>query len=254
VNRPNQPKKRRRQKPIPIGVALSRLHDGAERLRLDVNLGLAVWALMETANQEVQEKYKRKVSGAIEAYELVANSLVLRLVLIVSRLFDKSRGPIQRQNKASLPVIAHLLGQKRIQRRAVLNAADWDKSGAVVIANASAFLKDFAKLRSSARFQASLRRVRAFRDHQVAHNILLEGQRMVELPIYDDVFALLGAACDLSAKASIVSGGRNASFRDHEQEYLRQAARFWPAALAGAFSDLRPSCGVQGGCSSELMV
>ena len=95
----------RRQRPVPVKLAMSRFRNGADLFRKDVMLGLAIRAAMEKANDEVMSKYRGRSSEAVHTYRLIANGLALHLLLVVSRLYDHSAGrPIQKQNKASLPV------------------------------------------------------------------------------------------------------------------------------------------------------
>ena len=94
--------------------ALRRVRRIAPILSDDVRTAVRSHAVLEAANDTIPRGVKNHEFAA--TFNAIQNALGLKLALELARIFDLSkRGPPQEQDKASVPVLAALLGRADVQ-------------------------------------------------------------------------------------------------------------------------------------------
>jgi hypothetical protein len=85
--------------------------------------------------------------------------------------------------------------------------------------------------------RASLRKVKDFRNEALAH--IRTDALLQNLPLYGEVFRLLGVAKVVVGRAMLAVLGRNDTFEEVETRATEEAIAFWRPALAAAHQATR---------------
>lgn len=223
--------------PVTAVEAVSIIDRVVPMIGLDVRRGIEGMELLEAGNKPVTSALAGVRADAIRGHSPVQNALTLTLVLAMSRVFDLgSSRPIEQQNKASLPLLAHYLGRQDVEqallsRRSphpVLNRVEQQ-------AAIAAFRAAWAAHQSDTAIQDALRRLRLFRDYEVAHSLF---DVQPGAPTYDELFRIVGSAADLVILAERGAGLDPSFFVEFRADRAGFAAAFWGAYIAGVKASL----------------
>jgi hypothetical protein len=189
----------------------------------DVRTAVQTHAVLEAANDTIPRGMKNHEFAA--TFNVIQNGLALKLALELARIFDLSKGsPPEEQDKASVPVLAALLGRPDVQLGLELEAESNWFPGVAHIGTigpegpSGATEADLRSLEENSRSEdrdscraaiakflgvvgrmaspegAALERFRQFRNQRLAHSLL--HQAPDQPPRYADLFLLLGLAKD----------------------------------------------------------
>jgi len=225
-------------------VAVRRLDEMIALIVENVEIGLGVQAVLESANAIVQADYKGGDSYTAHCYKAIQNCVALNLALTLARLFDPGARAFHpnKRDVASIPLMTRLLAQKRCRKVLAERAKRWtpNLSGMEQVhaetceKQIEAALKSYAELRRTKEAQDAVGTLRRFRDKKLAHslmNVMLDA-----LPRYDQLFLLMNIARDVAGHAKLAIQGDSLDLADVEQERRRQADAFWRPALNAAFA------------------
>jgi hypothetical protein len=221
--------------------ALRRVRQIAPMLGDDVRTAVQTHAVLEAANDTIPRGVKNHEFAA--TFNAIQNALALKLALELAGIFDLSkRPPPEEQDKASVPVLAALLGrpdaQLGLEREAESN---WfpgvahigtigpegpsgeteaalrsleENSGSDDRDSCRAAIAEFLGVvgRMAGPEGAALERLRQFRNQRLAHSLF--DRAPDQPPKYADLFLLLGLAKDAARHASLAIQGQNRDFDD----------------------------------------
>jgi AbiU2 len=220
--------------------ALRRVRQIAPMLGDDVRTAVQTHAVLEAANDTIPRGVNHEFAATFNA---IQNALALKLALELAGIFDLSkRPPPEEQDKASVPVLAALLGrpdaQLGLEREAESNwfpgvahigtIGPEGPSGETEAALRSLEENSGSDDRDSCRAAiaeflgvvgrmvgpegAALERLRQFRNQRLAHSLF--DRAPDQPPKYADLFLLLGLAKDAARHASLAIQGQNRDFDD----------------------------------------
>jgi hypothetical protein len=246
--------------------ALRRIGRIAPMMRKDVETADLSSLVMEAANNTIPKGLEG--STPLSHIYLAGHALALKLAMDLARIFDHSKNrPLEKQAKASIPVLAALLRRPDIQEGLVQDAGEWVSSiGGRVAGSAppgvlEAELKSFKEKRRSqsrkdcrkaitdflalaqrleaenSKEKAALARIREFRDFRLAHSLF--DKEPEALPIYADLDVLLNVAKEAAKHASLAVEGLNTDFDDLSREDRRNAERYYACVLDGLKREAR---------------
>lgn len=226
--------------------ALRRTDNIVNLLAEDTWFALRTRATLHTANQVVCQSGHDHPSRFGDTYNVIQNSLALNVALALARLFDvstpKQHGPIETQDKASIPVLAHLLMRTDVRDALEERARGWHPqlAGGVALGEAScrkaldAALASFTALQVSAEHKQAYSRIREFRTRRLAHNLF--DKAPTELPLFDDLDVLADNARTFVCSAMLAINGYNRDLREQEERKEKMDTEFWTIALSATFA------------------
>jgi hypothetical protein len=185
--------------------ALRRIRLITPMMRKDVETADLSSLVMEAANNTIPKGLEGTSTPFSNIYLAGQNALALKLAMDLARIFDLSKNkrfPPEKQDKASIPVLAALLRRPDVQEGLAQNAGEWvSRIGGQIIAGSAppgvseAGLKSFKEKRRSqsrkdcckaitellalaqrleaedSKEKAALARIREFRDFRLAHSL-----------------------------------------------------------------------------------
>ncbi|SEH24086.1 hypothetical protein SAMN03159407_2024 [Rhizobium sp. NFR12] len=232
-------------------------------LRQDVETAVLSHEVMEAQNAVIPPGLKGHRTDFVNTYGAIQNALVLKLAMDVARVFDFSVGrPIERQDMASIPVLAMLFRTGSVKETLVENASQWlsgvEWAGAED-GDRTADLQDIAlELEEDHRLAdgdacrsaindflvvndrvsdvgseegLALARVRAFRNRRLAHSLF--NKEPDEYPRYSDLTMLLELAKKAAALSSLAVEGLNVNFEEQTSRNRQNAEGFAARVLDG---------------------
>lgn len=214
-------------------------------LATDTWFALRARAVMHAANDVVgEERFNRPCSFG-DTFNVTQNSLALNVALALARLFDVSdpvRHPIEQQDKASIPVLAHLFRRQDVQETLAANAREWHpqlidgaKLGEANCREAySKALALYEMYVNSATHQAAQSRLRSFRTGRLAHHLFDE--QPTDLPHFDDLDALADFAGEFVRVAVLAVKGHDRDLGHEEEIKWKMDKTFWGVALSAALA------------------
>lgn len=200
-------------------------------IALDVRRGIEDMELLEAGNKPVTTVLRGVEVSAIRGHSPVQNALTLTLVLAMSRIFDLGNRPIEQQNKASLPLLAHYLGRQDVEAALLSRTSRYTASVRTEQQTAiSAFSGAWLEHQLDADLQDALRRLRLFRDYEVAHSLfgVVPGA-----PTYEELFRIVGNAAKLVGFAEHATGHEPSFFDDFRADRKGFSTEFWNAYVVG---------------------
>lgn len=245
--------------------ALRRVQVILPMLRDDVRTAVLSHAVMEASNDIIPSGMKGLHCEFTDTYGAVQNALALKLSMDLARIFDLSRGkrfaPAE-QDKASVQVLAALLGRIDVQDSLERQAGEWlsgithvgstksAHSNVVEVALASIeeeyrsddrgacrkaiidFLAEVNRIDVMGSEEClALRRLREFRDRRLAHSLF--DKEPDALPRYSDLNLMLGIAKEATRLASLAVEGKNTEFEDQANRDRTNAERYATCVLDG---------------------
>jgi hypothetical protein len=245
--------------------ALRRVKLIAPMLRGDVERAILSHAVMEAANDTIPKGMASTYSDFGDAYFAVQNSLALKLAMDLARIFDLSEGaryPPEKQDKASIPVLAALLRRPDVQNELEQEAANWfpdtahfgtigDAPLEVIEAGLKKLEEDYRSQnrdgcrRAMADFlalagrlevegseeKAALGRTRDFRNRRLAHALIDKEPKAP--PKYADLNLLLDLAKEAATGASLAVEGISTDLSDQARSARQNAEGYAACVLDG---------------------
>src|SRR5882672_945675 len=189
--------------PLDADEALRRTDRICPLLAQDTWVALRAGVAFEAANEVVLREDFGRPSKFGDTYNVVQNALLIMVALAIARVFDlsdSSRYPVERQDKASVPVLAHLLMREDVQQRLIVRARSWtpqlndgERLGEDACRPAIASALDvYKKFETSSDAQDAQNRLREFRTRRLAHHLF--DKEPDALPQVNDVILLANTA------------------------------------------------------------
>jgi hypothetical protein len=231
-------KKRKKRAVISRAEVLRRVEEILRLLDTNVHIAMAVEAAMESANELIKGRPPIETYTG-HAYKTISDSLAMWLAITLARIYDiGKKHPKNRQDKASIPLLLHLLGQRRCQGILLLRARNWtprmndihEKTCRGAIQGA---LSAYASMAKTTAGRRATDRLRQFRDRRLAHTLR---QKTDALPTYSDLFLLVATARAVLQHATLAIDGRHFDLDAQQREYRNQADAFWAPALSAVFA------------------
>lgn len=209
----------------------------ASRVWEDTEFALAIEAALVSSNSIIG-KSERQSYGA-RCYNVVHQSMIAHLVVVAARLFDpapKHKRPYN-TDIASVPLLAHLLKQKRCQDELLTRARDWTPSiPSLADANErscqkaiDAALSAFYDFRNTRLGAGSLKRLKGFRDTVVAHSLRGAFEYKIK---HQELHEFVTVATTFTEQARLAIDGHHIDSAAERRELKRVSDAFWKPALA----------------------
>ncbi len=221
--------------------AMRRVQRIMPMLAADTWYALRIRSAFSSANDEIWELDINEKMEFGDTYNVIANALHLTAALAVARVFDVSdpkKYPIEQQDKASIPVLAHLLMRSDVQETLFAGASDW-KSGlgakvdqADCRAAIDRALEVYEHFEQHEGHREAFTRIRKVRDARLAHHLFDKVPMADELPAYNELFLLADTAAQFVRAAMLAIEGRDQDLRDQEAIKLSMDRRFWHICLS----------------------
>lgn len=219
--------------------AVRRLQEIVPYLVADVRLATETKETLEEGNRIVPPGLKGVVLKGVGGYNVIYRSLTYNLVLDLARIFDASAGrSLDSQDKASIPVVAHLLAKSEVRSLLIEQARGWPGPEKEQAEGCERSIDRVLTLWSQAQSGAGadrLKRLRDFRTMRLAHSLF--DREPSALPIYNDLFELLAIAEPICEAVSLCVLGDNIHVSYTREDARSEATAFWTQVLDG----LRPS-------------
>jgi hypothetical protein len=206
-------------------------------IALDVRRGIEDMEMLEASNTPVKAALAGVEAQSIWGHRPIQNALGLTTVLAMSRAFDiGSARPIEQQNKASLPLLAHYLGRQDVEIALLSRPSPYPALGqAEKQAAIAAFRRAWAGHQFDPNFQDAMRRLRLFRDYEVAHSLF---DVVPGAPTYAELFQIVSRAAELATLAERAAGLAPSHFDYFRSDRKDRSAEFWNAYIAGVKASL----------------
>lgn len=245
--------------------ALRRVRLIVPMLRNDVRTAVLSHTVMEAANEIIPPGLKGIDCAFVGTYNAIQNALTLKLALDVARIFDVSdpnRYPPEGQDKASVQVLAALLGRPDIRSSLEKEAECWTAEieyvGAAESIPAEVLHSALTSTQAGLRLQdreacsrtitelldlaerlslaempecGALVRVREFRNRRLAHSLFDKAPD--EMPRYEDLNILVDVAKKAAELASMATEGLNIDFGEQVARDRNEAEGYSRSVLDG---------------------
>lgn len=211
---------------LPPDEAADRVRLITAMLSVDARRAIMSSQYLRVSNYPVLREIREIETPAADGHNMSQNALQILLVLELARLFDISDRPVEKQDKASLPILAHFLSRDDVRselHRGLDRQQQREHAGA-------SFLARWSRLSSSAVDQEALRKLKLFRNFRVGHSLLKDEP---PAPTFAELFRLCAIVAGLSVRAEIASG---VEVHDHlftSRHYRNLAGQFWARFVAG---------------------
>ncbi|QPF85501.1 hypothetical protein IC762_03980 [Bradyrhizobium genosp. L] len=215
----------------------------APLLATDTWFALRARATLHAANDVVSDDRFNRPTPFGDTFNVTQNSLALTVALALARLFDVSdpdRYPIELQDKASIPVLAHLLMRKDVQESLTRDARGWhpqlidgaelgEASCQDAFSSALALHEMYVNSES---YQDAQSRLRSFRTGRLAHHLFDDPPS--DLPRFDDLDTLGDFAKRFARAAVLAVVGHDRDLNHEEEIKSKMDRKFWDVALSAA--------------------
>jgi AbiU2 len=237
---------RRKRKTISRAEAVKRLGAILKAINRDLERALAIEATLEEANRVVIATPDQIRPGP-DTYATITGSLATDLAITLARLFEPmqteerkgggKRPTPYKSERATIPLIVHLLKQKRCRDELAARARRWipsmpsiaDSQEASCRKECAEAVEAYAALRRDHDGRQGIARLNAFRNNGIAHSLWIAPEKSG--PQYRQLFRLADTARDVVGAALFAIDGHNADFLDVERIRRKDANRFWGHAL-----------------------
>jgi AbiU2 len=223
--------------PISLEAALERADAIVPMLASDVRIALAVCATFQSGHDTIIDNLRGMPKPGADTFDLIESSLALKLALDIAKIYDEAQArPLDSQDKASIPVLAHHLGRNDVRDALADRARQWTpqfpdlepmhvRCCETAIDNVTGW-----RLRLGTAGLEALERVRELRNRRLAHSLYDRDPNPV--PPYNDLFDLLRHARDIAGAALLAVRGEGANLSEDEAFLREEADRFWAIVLS----------------------
>lgn len=237
---------KRKRKTISRAEAVKRLGAMVKAINRDLERALAIEAALEEANRIVTATPDQVRPGPA-TYATITASLATDLAITLARLFepmqtDERKGGGKRplpykSERATIPLIVHLLRQKRCRDELAKRAREWipsmpwiaDSQEAACRKASAEAVEAYAALRRDHECRQGITRLTALRNNGIAHTLWTAPDKPG--PHYRQLFRLADTAREVVEAALLAIEGSNADFLAVEEIRREDATRFWEHAL-----------------------
>jgi len=237
---------KRKRKTISRAEAVKRLGAMVKAINRDLERALAIEATLEEANRVVIATPDQIRPGP-DTYATITGSLATDLAITLARLFEPiqtepikgggTRPTPYKSERATIPLIVHLLRQKRCRDELAARARVWipsmpwiaDTQEAACRKACAEAVEAFAALRRDHDGRQGIARLTELRNNGIAHTLWTAPDKPG--PQYRQLFRLADTAREVVGAALLAIDGNNADFLEVEKIKIADAARFWGYAL-----------------------
>ncbi|MCA3598723.1 MAG: hypothetical protein IOC64_11470 [Methylobacterium sp.] len=242
---------KRKRKTISRAEAVKRLGAMVKAINRDLERALAIEATLEEGNRIVNATPDQIRPGP-DTYATIIGSLATDLAITLARLFDplqwesgkggrKRVTPYENRGRtvqrATIPLIVHLLRQKRCRDELARRAREWipsmpwiaDSQEAACRKACAEAVEAFAALRRDHDGRQGIARLTALRNNGIAHTLWTAPDKPG--PRYRQLFRVADTAREVVGAALLAIDGNNTDFLEVEKITRADAARFWGHAL-----------------------
>jgi hypothetical protein len=237
---------KRKRKTISRVEAVDRLGAIVKAIHRDLERALAIEAALEEANRIVNATPDQVRPGP-ETYATITGSLSIDLAITLARLFEPmqteerkggGKRPLPyKSERATIPLIVHLLRQKRCRDELAKRARQWipsmpwiaDSQEAACRKACAEAVEAYAALRRNHEGRQGVARLTALRNNGIAHTLRTAPKKPG--PRYRQLFRLADTARQVVEAALLAIDGHNADFLRVEEIRREDATRFWGHAL-----------------------
>ena len=223
--------------------AIQRVIQITPLLARDTWHALRVRSALHCANEVVGRINFGQPTEFGDTYNVIQNSLALTVAVALARLFDVSnpkRHPIEEQDKASIPVLAHLMMREDTLEYLARRAQKWTPDliqgaelGETTCRQAAAsVLSQYENFSKSFTSQEALSRVRDFRTNRLSHNLFGSQLSERDHPRFDDLDLLADFARDFVRPAVLAVEGIDRDLAREEEIKSKMDIRFWDVSLS----------------------
>jgi hypothetical protein len=232
-------------------------------LRGDVETAICSHAIMESANGIIPKGVARLEIDSADTYHAVQTALTIKVAMDLARIFDRpERRPLEKQGKASVPILAALLGRPDVQAALVREATNWigeaehvhppssapaglleaalrslkDQHQSEERAACSRAIDDFLIVAARITVEGSkekiaFERVWELRNRRLAHSLF--DKQPEALPKYSDLQILLDVSKEAAGRASLAVEGLNTDFAELARRDRENADEYYACVLDG---------------------
>lgn len=237
---------KRKRKTISRAEAVKRLGAMVKAINGDLERALAIEAALEEANRIVNATPDQIRPGPA-TYATIAGSLSIDLAITLARLFEPMQTEARKgggerplpykSERATIPLIVHLLRQKRCRDELAKRVRQWlpslpsisDNREAACRKGCADAVEAYAAIRRDHEGRQGIARLTALRNNGIAHTLWTGPEKPG--PQYRQLFRLADTAREVVEAALLAIDGNNADFLRVEEIRREDAARFWGHAL-----------------------
>lgn len=237
---------KRKRKTISRAEAVDRLGAMVKAIHRDLERALAIEAALEEANRIVTATPDQLRPGAA-TFSTIAGSLLFDLAMTLARLFEpmqtekraggRKRPTPYKSERATIPLIVHLLRQKRCRDELAARARRWipdapwiaDSQETACRKACAKAVEAYAVLRRDPDGRRGAALLNGLRNNGIAHTLRTAPGKPG--PRYRRLFRLADTAREVVEAALLAIDGHNADFLRVEEIRRDDAARFWGHAL-----------------------
>lgn len=200
-------------------------------LALDARRALVSRAYLRASNEPVLTALSGVKTHADDGHAQSQNAHRIMLSIELARLFDVGNKPIEKQDKASLPVLSHYLARDDV-RNALIRRVTHVGRVPRVAASIESYLRRWQRT-IGGNEQAALSKLRTFRDYEIAHSIF---DKQPDYPTYSQLFRLCTLTVGLVYRAEIAINGDETDFVLNARVYREKATSYWTAFTVGVLA------------------
>jgi hypothetical protein len=205
----------------------------------DVRMAVTTHVTMQTLNETIPALGDRPTDPAYTV-KAIQDALALKVAMDAARIFDVSEGrqyTVEKQDKASIPVLAALLAREDVEGVLVEEARHWspiiaEERMAACRRAVAGFIRTAQLVQADGtEKRRAFIRIREFRTKRLAHHLF--DQKPDAPPIYDDLTLLIGVATKAVKLAALGINDRNIDPQRWIKRDREQALQFCRCLIAG---------------------
>ncbi|WP_155524557.1 hypothetical protein [Oleisolibacter albus] len=216
--------------PLQVNEAKQRSQQIFPILFDDIWIMLLSLTLVEAANDLLLKTRFQQPSEYEDTIKVVINTLLISSVLNVSRIFDVNPNKTyDSQDKASIPVLMYLLERPDVRNAvAVDSCAPRERA----LSGLDTMLGIYKDAKEKKQFQDAHHRIKAFRNHRLAHHLFEKSQD--NPPLISDIFLLATVARPIAEQIYIIKYGEVRELLTEEAIIKQTDTAFWTKAFSAA--------------------
>jgi len=216
---------------------ISRLEGYSKRLRGSVVQAQCLKSTFQSLNENENWRQAISRSRATSAANIMQHAVLRELILILVRVFDRPRGPIEKSEKVSFPVISQWLEKDDVRDALIANARNWFPAGYRADENEASVRDATQRLRDGLHRLATEtpnreKRLRQFRDEFLAHELHFEIAR--DKPLFGHIYEMVDEVTSLAEAASLAVEGTSVAWNFADDGMRESADALWSAVAKAA--------------------